>query len=493
MLQFTFAGFEIQHTASSENLLTITACALLPTSTCPSCSHASNHVHSYYTRSPQDLPISGRRVQLVLRVRRFRCPNPQCQKQTFAERLPNLPVSARQTSRLGMILESLAIVLSGQVGSRLADQLAMPVSADTLLRRAKKKTSTLPTPRVLGVDDFAFRRGHTYGTILIDLETHQPVDLLEDRRAETLAQWLRQHPGVEIISRDRSRDYQRGATDGAPQAQQVIDRWHLLKNLREAIERFLSHTPMPEEASEDAGLVERRQKRTSGERVRSQGSRELRLALYQQVIALYQHGGTILGIAKQLHISPRRVCTFVRSASFPEWGKPARTRSAIDPYRPYLQERWQQGCHATNQLWHEVQARGFSGSYMMVYRWVQLQGDGKLETLAHPQDQATPLATKMAPRHLAWLFLRNFEHLEQQEQQTLSLIRKTPKIEVAYGLAQQFLTLLKERNAQPLETWLQDCQMSGISDFVTFAQALHIEGSALHAAFTLPYSNDHVA
>jgi transposase len=127
----------MQHLARSETLLTITARALTPTSACPSCSQASTHVHSDYTRTPQDLPVSGQRVQLVLRVRRFRCPHPQCSRQTFAERLPDLPVWARHTSRLGTILDSIAVVLSGQAGSRLADQVAMPGSADTLLRRAK--------------------------------------------------------------------------------------------------------------------------------------------------------------------------------------------------------------------------------------------------------------------------------------------------------------------------------------------------------------------
>jgi transposase len=178
----------------------------------------------------------------------------------------------------------------------------------------------------------------------------------------------------------------------------------------------------------------------------------------------------------------------VRTPRFPEWGKPAHTRSTIDLYRPYLQARWQQGCHTTTPLWQELQARGFSGSWMMVYRWVQLQRDESTEIPAQAQTQAKKTTQSMAPRHLAWLFLRDPQQLERQEKQTLSLIRKAQKVEVAYGLAQQFVTLLKERNAQPLETWLRDCQQSEISDLVTFAQGLEKEGSALHAAFTLPYS-----
>jgi transposase len=262
------------------------------------------------------------------------------------------------------------------------------------------------------------------------------------------------------------------------------------KNLREAIERFLSHTQLPGDASEESRLaVSPRQKRTSGERARSQGSRQRRLALYQQVNELYQQGGTILGIARQLQIGHQTVRNFVRSPSFPEWGKPAHTKSAIDPYRPYLQERWQQGGHATSQLWHELQARGFSGSWMMVYRWVQLQEAGKTGGLAQPQRQAPSTAKNRAPRHLAWLFLYDPRHLKQQEQQTLSLIRKAQNVDVVYELVQQLVTMVKERDATALDTWLWNCQTSGISDLVTFAQGLEKEGSALHAALTLPYSN----
>lgn len=150
---------EIQQVTRSEDLPTITGHATNSTAVCPRCQQVSSRVHSYYTRAPQDLPISGQPVQLLLEVRRFRCQNRCCPQKTFAERLPALPVSARQTTRLGSILDALAIVLSGQAGSRLAEQLAMPVSPDTLLRRAKKATSSSPpTPRVLGVDDFGATR-----------------------------------------------------------------------------------------------------------------------------------------------------------------------------------------------------------------------------------------------------------------------------------------------------------------------------------------------
>ena len=215
---------------SEENTLVIVAVALAQTAMCPDCAAPSQHIHSYYLRSPQDLPISGYRVRLHLRVRRFRCRNQNCRRKTFAERLPEVvPLHAQRTTRLTATLTLFAVALSGQAGARLLNQIGMATSADTLLRLAKGIAApSTAVPTLLGVDDFAFRHGSKYGTILVDLSTHRTVDLLPERTSEALATWLKAHPGVEWISRDRSGEYARGASEGAPEAQQIVDRWHVL-------------------------------------------------------------------------------------------------------------------------------------------------------------------------------------------------------------------------------------------------------------------------
>ena len=229
-LPILLPGFEIEEVSCFESIATIIARTTDPTASCPSCGHISTSVHSYYTRSPHDLPSSGRSVRLKLHVRRFRCQNEACPRQTFAERLPQMvAVSAQRTVRLTKLLHAFSLALSGEAGSRLLANVGVPTSADTLLRLVKR--SQLPAagaPKAIGVDDFALRRGQTYGTIIVDLSTHRPIDLLTGRTAETLSQWLVEHPGIEFISRDRSSEYMRGATEGAPQARQVLDRWHLM-------------------------------------------------------------------------------------------------------------------------------------------------------------------------------------------------------------------------------------------------------------------------
>jgi transposase len=236
-----FAGFDFLDMQLHSDTVIITAQATTVSATCPHCGHASARVHSYYTRSPHDLPISDRVVRLTLHLRRFRCPNPACAAVTFAERLPELlQPYAQRTVRLRHALQHLGLALGGAAGARTSQRLHLPASRDTLLRLVQQLPNPpSTTPRVLGVDDFALRKGQRYGTILLDLEQRRPIDLLPERNAAVLEAWLRHHPGVAVIARDRGPEYIRGATAGAPQALQVADRFHLLTNLREALERVL--------------------------------------------------------------------------------------------------------------------------------------------------------------------------------------------------------------------------------------------------------------
>jgi transposase len=241
LLPFPLPNFVVEHVSTVNPTLLINARATTREASCPDCHTPSTRVHSHYTRRLRDLPVAECPVHLRLAVRRFRCLTPTCPRRTFAERLPVLaPWHAQRTGRFTETMRVLGGEAGGEAGARMATRLRMPVSGDTVLRMLRRTPAPAQhTPRVLGIDDFALRKGRVSGTILVDLEQHRPVDLLSERTAETVATWLRAHPGVAIIARDRAQDYARGAAEGAPEATQVTDRFHLLCNLHEVVKRYL--------------------------------------------------------------------------------------------------------------------------------------------------------------------------------------------------------------------------------------------------------------
>lgn len=241
MLMPWLPGLRLDGIDAVDGQITVTLKSVQAEPVCPLCGQISQSVHSWYWRKVADLPWAGISVELKLQARRLFCRNLTCQRVIFTERLPLLSAPhARRTKRMVEEQRRLALNEGGEAAARICQRQGKQGSAKTLLRYVcHAPLPVRPTPRVLGVDDWAISKGRTYGTILVDLELHQPVDLLADRTSASLEQWLKDHPGVEIISRDRANDYAEGSRLGAPAAVQVADRFHLIKNIREMLERFL--------------------------------------------------------------------------------------------------------------------------------------------------------------------------------------------------------------------------------------------------------------
>jgi transposase len=242
----------------TQTRLTVRVTCRLQSAACPLCQHSSERIHGSYGRTVADVPCGGRKVTLALTVRKFVCCTVDCPGKIFTERLPDLVESyARMTNRLSEVLQTLGFATCGEVGERLAPKLGMRISGPTLLRRMRTRSCPAPVSvRILGIDDWWWKKGMTYGTILVDLELRKPIELLPDRTAETAEAWLRTHPEVEIVSRDRGGVIAAAARKGAPQAHQVADRFHLLKNVRERLKELMdrkqSFLPEVEEHTSDA-------------------------------------------------------------------------------------------------------------------------------------------------------------------------------------------------------------------------------------------------
>ena len=374
-------GLELESLSLGTGHVSICVGSVATRCICPVCGHGSSRVHSRYHRTVSDLPWHGICVTFEIRVRRFFCDESSCERKIFCERLPEVAPRARKTSRLEEALLAIALELGGRAGARLALELGIVTARDALLKRIKGA----PVPgvgkvRVLGVDDFAFKKGSTYGTILVDLERHKVVDLLPERSQESLVAWFERHPAaeVEVATRDRSNIYREGLTKGAPSAMHVADRWHLLHNLTLTLEEYLlqkrpvlqkaaAPETAPEEKDDDAfasGPIMPNRPRTHDRKIEEAARKrhERLIEQWRNIRRLYLAKADLRDICRQLGISARTVYRYKDLEEPPPRPAYKRKKSVLDPYVPYLVRRWNEGCHNGKRLYREIREQGYQNS-----------------------------------------------------------------------------------------------------------------------------------
>jgi len=479
---------------------------------CPLCHIQTPRVHSRYTRTLADLPWGTYAVRLQLRVRKFFCDNPACPRQIFTERLPTVAAPwARRTLRLAQRLLACGLALGGQAGARLAGRCQWRPSPDTLLRLVRAApTPPAPAPQVIGVDEWAWRRGQRYGTILVNLEDHCVLDVLPERSAAAVAAWLTQYPTIAVVCRDRSALYAEGIHQGAPQAVQVVDRFHLVKNLREAVEAFLHDQRAALQAA--AALTAQALTVVAGPvstprmyRGRHQGSQAWQqrqeaaqqqrhaawVTTYEAIHTLHAQGTPVTTMAQQLGISRPTVRAYLRRTQPPSPRSPQRSGQVLRPYMTYLIQRWREGCTDSMQLWREMRALGYAHSARTVSRFITRLRQASAAGWA-PETQASPYTRPQGPSARAVSFTWVCPETKRAQDAQLyvdQLLQAHPVIAQAYTLSQAFLALVRERRGADLETWMMETSASGIAALARFAQGLQEDLPAITAGLTLPWSN----
>jgi transposase len=489
---------ELQNISEGKTSFDLKINSVAKESPCPVCGQHSNKVHSYYIRKMLDLPWTGYSIHIHWRVRKFYCKNEQCPRKVFCERLGEcIDPHGRRTCRLNRHLNEIGFALGGNSGAYLAQFLGMPVSPSTMLRIVlASEEPEFSTPRVLGIDDWAFRKGHNYGTIMVDLEKRRPVDLLPDREAKTVEKWLKEHPGVEIISRDRASTYAAGSNSGAPEAIQVVDRWHLLKNLTEALKRMM------DKRNQDSRKVaqqiadshkEESQEEHSGDAVPptdSEEGSEKSLSKYelqfQEVKKLQEQHLSKREIQRRTGMSRQTISKYFQYEVYPN-----RTifdfPSKADPFGAYLRKRWEEGERSIKQLFEEIQPLGFTGSISSEFRFTEKSFLKEKST----QNQPTPPKPVVySARKLSYLLSRKSEDLTEKDSEYLKLLFKyCPEAKLGNKLALEFKASMAKREGDKLDSWIEKAIESGSGVLKNFAEGLLQDYDAVKNAFTLEWSN----
>ncbi len=444
-------------------------------------------MHGRYIRKLRDVAVGGLGVVIELQVRRFRCENSACPAVTFVEQVPGLTVPhGRYTPLLRGVLTQIGLALAGRAGVRMAAAIGVTVGRDTLLRLVR----ALPDPparvvEVLGVDDFAFRKGRHYGTVLIDMASHRPLHLFDGREGEDLAAWLRQHPEVKVICRDRSGGYGEGARGGAPQAKQVADRFHLWRNLGQAVEKTVNGRrsclaePTPESSPAEV----------EAEPAVVQPPRELKIVnrMRQQHAAvheLWEKGLSKAAIGRKLGLHQATVRKLVNARAVDEViARTLQRAHVVDPYTGYLHRRWNEGIRNATQLYREIKELGYPGGELAVQRHLRRYRTGRGHAPA-------PGPKPPSVREVTSWIMTNPEHLHDKDADKLHRLRERDSdLDRLTGHVRTFAAMLTGRHGDRLDGWITTVEQDGLAPLASFARNLRRDIDAVRNGLTLPHSS----
>ena len=458
---------------------------------CPVFDQPSQRQHSRYWRTVADVTALGMHLQFRVQARRFRCVNAQCPRKIFAERLPDIPAWARRSDRVTTLLAYIALLDGGLPGRRVASLFGLDYSRHTLLRAARQLPFGEVQPvSVLGVDDFSYRRGVRFGTLLYDFDRKQVIDLLPERSAEFLATWLKAHPGVKVISRDRGGEYAVGSRLGAPEAIQVADRFHLMQNLGDCLERIaqrvgirlpVEHAPAPDQTQPPADSPKARLTAPGAAKAATRQRRQERL---DAILDLQRQGASIDKIAATLKIGRMTVYRYLRR--IPDNARPPQ-RKALDKYADYLKRRWDEGIRTSSTLLTELRSQGYTGSLTSVRRYVSTwrTADPPRRPLQGPANET------VSPRAFRRLVLKKVPSPE--EAQLLARITQSnPQLETAVRLANDFAQAIRQHQLPLLTAWLQNATNAGIPECKSFADSIRKDVDAVTNGVILPWSQGRV-
>jgi len=489
------AGVQLEEVSRAGETVRIGARATAVSAACPRCGTVSDRVHGRYERRLLDTAAGGYEVVICLRVRRFRCLSPGCPKTTFAEQVTGLTSRhARRTPAVTAVLEAVALALGGRAGARLSGRLAAAVSRTTLIRlvRAMPDPAVTAAPRVLGVDEFALRKGRRYGTLLVDVETRRPVDILDERSADSFAAWLAARPGAEVICRDRSGLYSDGGARGAPDAVQVADRWHLWHNLAEAVERAVSrhrdHLPAAVQAPPAAPAREPVPP-PAPEPPRAGPIASRTRARHADVHRMLAEGRSQAQTAQELGLSRNTVRRFARADSPEELlvndgtGKQA---SILDEHAAYLRERWNAGITNAAQLWQELRDRGYPGGPTYVRQYLaRFRG-----TTAAPEPKPTAPKVKAVT---CWIMTSPDQLADADRAGLDAILAVSPELAAVTASVRAFAAMMNERRGRKqLEPWMTAAEATGEPALRSFVTGLRADQDAVTNGLSLRWSSGSV-